>query len=85
MSFTRIPYTIDQIDDAVRVIAGDYAVRRGDFGWNRPHAMLGAAAKAWIEQLPEDAHTSILRSAILDMNDDGCLKPHDGIWPEREG
>lgn len=82
-TFVRTPYTIAEIDDAMRAIAGEAGVRPGDWGWNRPHAMLNTASKAWIERRVEDKHTNILRSAILDMNETGCLRPHDGVWPER--
>ncbi len=75
------PYTIDQIDDAIRAIAGERAVRRGDYGWHRVHAMLGAAGQAWIDQRPEDAHSDILRTALKDLNKDGYLRPYDGKWP----
>ena len=76
-----IPYTIKEIDDAMRAIGGEGTVRVGDFGWSRPIAMLSAASKAWIDQRPEDGHSLILRSALLDLNQTGCLRPHDGVWP----
>lgn len=78
----KTPYTIDQIDEAIRAIVGNNGVDRTSASWARPHAMLSAAGQSWINQRPEDHHSAILRSAPLDLNKTGCLHPHDGVWPE---
>ena len=74
-------YTIDELDEAIRLIAGDHAVRLDEPGWNRPRAALSAAATAWTDDRPEDEHSMRLRQAIHDMNRLGHLKPRDGVFP----
>jgi hypothetical protein len=76
-----VTYTIDQIDEAIRAIAGEWAVRRGDPSWNRPSAMTMAAEKAWIAERVEDEHSARLRAALLDLAKYGWLKPM-GPWPD---
>lgn len=80
--YEPVRYTIAEIDDALRAIGGENAVRIGDSSWSRPLTMLSIASKAWIEGYPEDKHTAILRSALLDLNVKGVLRPHDGVWPD---
>jgi hypothetical protein len=75
-------YTIASIDEAMRQIAGERAVRPGDYGWNRVTTMLSVASRAWIDERPEDEHSRILRAALRDLNTKGCLTPSDGVWPE---
>lgn len=82
MTFQKVPYTIDQLDESIRAIAGDFAVRLDDTSWARTSAVLAAAGKAWIECYPEDQHTAILRSAALDLNKKARFDPVDGIWPD---
>ena len=79
-----MPYTIDQLDNAMCEIAGARFVRPGDLGWTRPHAMITVASRAFIDHRPEDEHTTILREALLDLEKAGCLKPSDGIWPHHD-
>lgn len=82
MTSPNVDYTIAQVDEAIRVIAGHHAVRPGDWGWSRPHACLSAASRAWIEERPEDEHSAILRSAIRDLDEHGFFKPVDGAFPK---
>lgn len=70
-------YTLDQIDDAMREIMGESAVRPGDYGWNRTTAMLQAASTAWVAQRSEDQHSARLRAAIRDLNRYGYMKPSE--------
>jgi hypothetical protein len=76
-------YTIQQIDDAIIAILGPNGVRRGDWSWARPTAMLVAASRAWILERPEDEHSKLLRAALKDMDKFGYMKPLGG-WPEDE-
>lgn len=75
-------YTIAQIDDAMRAISGERAVRVGEPGWHRTTQMIACAARAWINQRPDDDHARALRAGLLDLEQDGKLKPHDGVWPD---
>lgn len=75
-------YTIAEIDEAIEAVVPHYTKAVQGYGWSRPHAMLSAAAVAWVNERPEDRHTAVLRAGIRDMNRTGCLHPHDGVWPE---
>lgn len=78
MSFQKVPFTQEQLDESIRAIAGGFAVHRDDPGWHYARQILFAGINAWVEGHPEDQHTAIIRSAAIDMDYMACLNPETG-------
>lgn len=68
-----VPYTLAELDEAIREVLENYLHPSLD----QKQILAAACAVAWITNRPEDQYTRILRSAYADLEKYGAFRPRE--------